>query len=252
VDLAFHQVARRPPINSAFLNFPQEMIMQMAKWAFAAGMSIAVFTTHVSAALISDPTGDFLPTYIGAHTPDLDVVSATVIFDGTNFIFRSVQAGAVGTTPSAFYVWGINRGQGTPRLALITGGGSTYDASNVLFDSTLAIRPNGISTVSDLLTGPPTVTTILAANIHATGNELVATIPASLFPSRGFSFAEYGFNLWPRDANIAGNVQISDFAPDNSTFLATITVPEPDTLPLVVLATGVSFWLQRRRSPQTG
>ena len=85
--------------------------MQPAKWACAASISVAAFAGHVSAAPILDPIGDFLPTYIGARTPDLDVVSATVIFDGTNFIFESVQAGAVGTTPTAFYVWGSTAGR---------------------------------------------------------------------------------------------------------------------------------------------
>ena len=76
----------------------------------------------------------------------------------------------------------------------------------------------------------------------------MALVPprASLFPSRGFSFAQYGFNLWPRDANIVGNVQISGFAPDNATFLATI--PEPGTVPMVILTAGMVFWLQRKKS----
>ncbi len=200
--------------------------------ALALGVAVAA-----NAETISDPAGDFLPTYTGARTGDLDVLRAGVTFDGTNFVFSSVQNGAVGTTPTGFYVWGIDRGQGTGRFGLIsgTGTGGMYDARGVVFDSVLAIRPNGTSSVTDLTTATPSVTNLMASSISVDGNELRAVVSASLLPSRGLAFEQYGFNLWPRDAAApAGNGQISDFAPDNSNFRAG-NVPEPTSWALLAL-----------------
>src|ERR1700712_5397914 len=115
----------------------------------------AVVCSSASAVPIIDPANDFIPTYLGAHAGDLDVVAADVFYDGTSFILESVQNGAVNTTASAFYVWGVDRGQGTSRFGVIsgTGTGGTYDASAVLFDAVVVIRPLGISNVNNLVTG---------------------------------------------------------------------------------------------------
>jgi hypothetical protein len=64
------------------------------------------------AALISDPAGDFLPTYVGPQNGDLDVLEAEVFFDGSSFLFTSTSNAAIGTTPGGVFVWGINRGAG--------------------------------------------------------------------------------------------------------------------------------------------
>ena len=75
-----------------------------------------------TAALISDPAGDFLPSYTGPQNGDLDVLSAQVFFNGSDFRFTSTLNGAIGATPNAIYVWGIDRGAGTPGFPTIAPG----------------------------------------------------------------------------------------------------------------------------------
>lgn len=223
--------------------------MHKSKLFHVGAILAALFAIPAYAEVVLDPVGDFLPTYTGARAGDLDVLRAGVTFDGTNFTFDSAQNGRVGTTPTGFYVWGVDRGQGTARFGLIsgTGTGGTYDARGVVFDSVLAIRPNGASSVTNLTTATPTVVNLPTSSILVNGNELRAIVPASLLPSGGLAFEQYGFNLWPRDAAApAGNGQISDFAPDSRTFRAG-TVPEPTSWALLVLG-GLLGWSTRRRA----
>jgi len=204
-----------------------------------------VLACPAGAAVIHDPANDFLPTYPGAHGGDLDVTSVHVTFDGTNFVLDSVLNGNVGTTPTGFYVWGVNRGAGTSRFGIISANGHTYDASAVLFDSVITLRPNGASAVNELVGGVSHP--LPASNVSFHDNELMAIIPASFLPSKGFTFEQYGFNLWPRDSAVpAGNAQISDFAPNNAMFVASV-VPEPSSLALFALG-GIVAWGGTRRS----
>src|SRR3954463_7568818 len=119
----------------------------------------AVVCGSSSAVPIVDPPNDFIPTYLGVHGGDLDVVSADVFDDGSSFILQSVENAPINTTPTGFYVWGVDRGQGTSRFGVIsgTGTGGTYDASAVLFDAVVVIRPLGISNVNNLITGASAV-----------------------------------------------------------------------------------------------
>lgn len=211
-------------------------------------IAAGVLAAPAPAAEIADPAGDFLSTYAaaGARNGDLDVLRASVTFDGTSFVFSSTQNGPVGTTPTGLYVWGIDRGQGTPRFGVIPSIGSgPYDATGVLFDSVLVLRPNATGVVNDLISGPPG-TNLAASSVRIDGNEISAVVPASLLPSRGFGFDQYGFNLWPRDGAVpAGDHQISDFAPDNSTFRAT-RVTEPASLGLLSLGVAMLLGLGKK------
>lgn len=155
---------------------------------------------------ISDSRNDFLPTFTGPRNPDLDVARAEVTFDGTNFVFESTSAGAIGTTPGALFVWGVDRGQGIARFGDL--------ATRVHFDVVVVLQPGGTSTVRDLTPGG-TPQNLPAGNVTFTGNTLRATVPASLLPSRGFSQERFTVNLWPR-TGVGQNSQIADFAPDNS------------------------------------
>lgn len=214
-----------------------------------AGLAAAgVLAAPAWAAEVTDPASDFLSTYTGAPGGDLDVLRANVTFDGSHFVFRSTQSAAVGTTPTGFYVWGIDRGQGTPRFGVISGSGTgSYDAQGVLFDSVLVIRPGGASAVTDLSGAAPVATALDASAVTVDGEALTAVVSASLLPSRGFDFDQYGFNLWPRDAAVpAGNAQISDFAPDNSTFRAS-RIAEPASLGLLSLGIAMLLGLGKKK-----
>lgn len=213
----------------------------------AAAALATLFATPASAEVITDPAGDFLPSYLGNRGGDLDVLRAGVTFDGTSFIFESAQAARTGTTPTGFYVWGIERGASTNRFGILSGPGGTYDARNVVFDSVLVIRPSGSSNVTDLSGAAPVATVLPASSISISGNEVRAIVPASLLPPRGLAFEQYGFNLWPRDAALPmSDAQISDFAPDNSIFRVT-RVSEPASLALLGLGGLLAGMLTGRR-----
>lgn len=44
------------------------------------------------------------------------MLQGEVSFDGSSFLFTSTQAGPIGTTTGALYVWGVNLGAGTARF----------------------------------------------------------------------------------------------------------------------------------------
>lgn len=155
---------------------------------------------------ISDASNDFLPSFAGTPNADLDVRSAEVTYDGTDFVFRSTMAGAVGTTPGALYVWGVNRGMGTARFGAL--------APGVLFDAVVIIQPGGNSRVVIFNTMPPTISNLAAGSVTVSGNEVTARVPVSLLPEQGFAFGDYTVNLWPR-TGVGNDNQIADFAPDN-------------------------------------
>lgn len=180
------------------------------------------------AGLTLDPTGDFLGSYTGARAGDLDVTGVEVFYDGTNFTLTAVMAADIGTTSSAFYVWGVNRGGGTPGFPTL--------APGVLFDSVVILRPNGGASTAN-------GTALAAGAVTFSGHTLTAVVPKALLPNNGFTFTQYQFNLWPRDATQAGLAAISDFAPNNSSI--GITAPEPSTMALAAI--GAVFALARFR-----
>jgi len=199
----------------------------------------------VHAVTVTDPAGDFIASFAGAHSGDLDVLSAFANFDGVTFEIGATVNGLVGTLPSALYVFGFNRGAGTSNFAAIGHPG-------VVFDAVITMTGTGVTGGRDLLSNTALVLPPGAA--HISGASFFIDIPASLLPSAGFAPASYGVNLWPRDnAVAAGNAQISDFAPDNSDLAVSqiAAVPEPETY--LLLAPGL-FWLgalmRKRKDPR--
>src|SRR5262245_5447642 len=67
---------------------------------------------------IPDTTDDFLLTYTGPHDPGLDVVAHEVTFAGDRLIFYGRMAGPIAPTQAigGLYLFGLDRGQGTPRF----------------------------------------------------------------------------------------------------------------------------------------
>lgn len=204
----------------------------------ATTLAAMLSTGLAQAAAITDPINDFLPSYTGPRNADLDVVNANLTLSGAQFVFSTVLAGAVGTTPGALYVLGIDRGKGTSRFPTI--------APGVLFDEVVAVTGTGTATVRDLLSNTATVLPGSAVTIN--GNALSFTFGTGLLPSQGFALTDYTWNLWPR-VGTGNDNQISDFAPDNSNARVTLgsatSVPEPATLLLVAM--GLAGFIALRR-----
>lgn len=205
------------------------------RFRFTLAVLLAASSLPLSAALITDPANDFLPSYTGPQNGDLDVLSAQVFYTGSTFVFTSTQNALVGTTPTGLYVWGIDRGAGTAGFPTI--------APGVTFDSLFIINPTGASTVRDNVNN--VVTPI--SNITISGATVTGIIPASALPSLGLlDPGSYKVNLWPR-SGAAGNGAIADFAPDNSVAAVTNATPEPGTMSLVGAVGLLGAGLLRRR-----
>jgi hypothetical protein len=170
--------------------------------------------------MATDPAGDFLDVYTGPENGDLDVITFDALLTGADEVtLVGTHAAPIGTTEGAAYVWGIDRGAGTepfPTLDPPTGEGVTFDA-------VVSLLPDGTGVLIDLAAGTPPQP-LDPSSIGVSGPTITVTLPASLLPSQGRDFADYTYNLWPRFApggvDPTDNTQVSDFAPDASTFPA--------------------------------
>jgi len=211
-------------------------------WRMAAAAVAASIALPAGATTITDPVGDFIPAFSGAHSGDIDVVSASVTFDGTAFHFSAMLNGTIGTLPTSLYVIGVNRGAATSSFAA-----PPINLPGVVFDTVVTMTGTGVTGGRDLITNTSLV--LPAGSAHISGDSFELDIPLSLLPSAGFSPLEYGFNLWPRDVSViadATHTPIADFAPDDATFVAT-AVPEP--MSVVLLGSGLlGLCLVQRRS----
>ena len=211
----------------------------MNKLRLAAALLPLITISPAVASTVSDPVGDFLPSFTGTASPDLDVTSFSVSLDpgATTFSIGAVLAGDIDPALAGFYVIGVNTGSGTIHPFAAIG------EPNVTFNQVIVIQKNGTATL-----GSNSLTALLS------GNQFIVSVPVSLLPSTGATASNYGFNLWPRfGATVTGNAQISDFAPDNALLSANglLPVPEPATWLMMLLGFGLIGGVMRfRRDPK--
>jgi hypothetical protein len=211
--------------------------------ACAVLLSSVALQQPAAAVAVTDPVGDFLPSYTGTPGADLDVVSIDVRRTFANIILGASLAAPVGTTSGALYVWGIDRGQGTARFVA----GSPSVGAGVLFDSVVVLRPNGTGNFVDLLNGANSFA-LPTGSVVINGLTITGTLALNAVPSTGFAVADYGYNLWPRIASVPGNAGISDFAPNASVVTASF-VPEPGTWAMLLAGfAGTGLVARRRRA----
>jgi PEP-CTERM motif-containing protein len=210
-------------------------------FVLATAIGIALGARASLASPITDPAGDFLPTYTGPMNGDVDVLSSEVTYNtkANTFTFAATFNGPVNTTPNALYVWGIDRGAGSELLL----GGTPPIGAGIPFDSVFVAVPGAGVGLVNLLDGSAATT---VPGLVVSGNSVMETISASLLPSKGFAPSAYLWNLWPRvGSDNANNAQISDFAPDNTIVPVTVT-PEPATLALLGAALSSLVAIRRR------
>ena len=207
----------------------------------------AAFTLLASATMASativDSNDDFLSTYTGPPNGDVDILSGDVAFDGSSFFLNAMMGGTIGTTPGTLFVWGVNRGSGTPRLTF----GSPSVGAGILFDAVVVMFPDGtLRVVTFPLAGAPTIGVIPGGTAIAGGN-LSATVPLALLGSMGFAPEDYVFNLWSRTrvnpALDGTNAEIADFLASSQEARA---VPEPATWLTLLLGFGIIGTVMRK------
>lgn len=217
----------------------------MLKHLLSIALAGAVLAIATPALALTDAADDFLGTYTGPHSADLDILSASVIYDGASFQLSATLAGAPGATEGSLYVWGINRGAGAPRLTF----GAPSVGSSVFFDAVAVMFPDGLGRIAILpAMGSPAITN-LPGLVNVQGNSISASFAASLLPSNGFAPEDYTFTLWSRrrvNPLVDGtNAEIADFAPDIAGVRA--AVPEPATWALMIVGVASVGAVLRRR-----
>lgn len=203
--------------------------MRRVLLAGAAFMALAV---AAPAHAVTDPVGDFLPTYVGPQDADLDVTEFLVTFNATESVFniRATMAGDIDPSNPGLYAIGVNTGTGVIQPFANIGN------PNVIFNQVVVVTKTGASFLG---------ANLLTANVF--DNVFTISVPLALLPSTGFAPTEYGWNIWPRLAPPpSGNDVISDFAPNNATMTA--TVPEPAAWALMIGGFAFVGGLLRRRS----
>jgi len=225
-----------------------------ARLVAGAALAAALSASAAHATTVADAVGDILPTFV-ANTAttdnfaDLDVATASVTFDAQNVYLSSTMAGAVGSTTSGFYVWGVDTGAGIPFFQNLHNSDPTHQPDiglGVNFDTFIVLTPNGAGGTGSVhsLIGEATQTLADGA-ITVDGNTINAVIPRGFLIAHGFGIDQFGFNIWPRITGFDSG-DVSDFAPDHQNFSGS-AVPEPAAWALLIAGFGLAGSSLRRR-----
>jgi hypothetical protein len=140
-----------------------------------AGAIPALLASPVQAATVTDPVGDFLPTFVGTKDADLDLTSFSASYDASlmRYLLQGTVAGAIDASTVGIYVIGVNTGAGA-RAPF-----GTIGAPNVRFDNVILVRQDGTGAID---TTPPPLP-VFDSNITISGNTFSVILPASTFTS---------------------------------------------------------------------
>jgi len=196
-----------------------------------AALAAALPLAYTNATVIDQTVAEegFVKNYTGSTKGDMDIRSASVVFDGTNFILSATMDDVIGSTTGVTYVWGFDRGGATAHPF------DRLDNGNVIFDA--AVRVNG--NTGDVTSNQPGINGTKASISDKT---FTTSISAALLPAtkEGTAFGDYFWNLWSVSSGT-----IADFAPNNK--MERVGVPEPASLGLMGLGVTALGFLYRRR-----
>jgi hypothetical protein len=222
--------------------------------------------------VLRDPRGDRLPTFNNNPdpTPDLDVVRVSARYTATKLILSATMAGDIGTSDAGEYVWGVDRGTGSPLLSEPNPLTDTTNpiGDNIPFDAFIILGNGVVSDEHDVNSGgfgvllspynganvgheisPTGSFGIDPGLVRISGRKITLTLDRSLLPSTGGrDFTDFTYNLWPRYGTAGGgNGAVTDFAPNNENFKASAAVPEAATWAFMIFGFGLAGTALRRR-----